>query len=228
VQVGVVEACKWGCSSLLAQRSRQDCEGSGVPCDVGGGRGGEEVGQVEFLRVLMRRVLGSLSLACGPCPVVPASSAPHEVGCLTSDPVSGSSAHRVRVPQPAASVVWRAGPDGARAAADAAVDTVSGGGGLLRLHKGMWVRVELLLAPGAPCLRITVAREAAAGDAEESAGMGDGGCGSGAMSEGESEDPDGGEGERGWEVLVEMQRVADDIACSLLPGSGRLVWRGCE
>lgn len=86
----------------------------------------------------------------------------------------------------------------------------------MRVLEGLWVRVELRQVNALPCLCVTVAREAAAPET----GGGE------AMSEEGSEDADGGGCEKGWEVLVEMQRMTDDIARHLVPGAGRLLWRG--
>lgn len=173
----------------------------------------------------MRRVLGSLSLACAASPAadkalegrLSSENAAPVAETLSSDAPTSTT----ETTETSTSVVWGALGNENEVTADGA----TGGGGLVRLHDGLWVRVELHeMLDASPCICIRVAQEAAAADAEMSR--------RGAVSEGGegSEDTDVGDviTEKGWEVLVEMQRMTDDIAGHLAPGIGRLLWRGCD
>jgi hypothetical protein len=197
VQTVAVEG-RWGAGALALLPRR--CGAGGAAGERRGGEGEEEL--LLPLLVVLRRVLGSISLArsCG-------SSEAAAPG-----PDCAPPAH-----------IWREIPDesGGRLSSGPSRDCDNGdagpggGGGLIPLPGGLWVRVEVRAGSASassshggearafdtgPCLRVTVAQE-------EGACAGDG------------------EGQMVCSLLHEVQRVADGVAASLVScDSAGLQW----
>jgi hypothetical protein len=193
VQAVTVEGC-WGGKELASVLGSSDTAGGVAGCD--GGEGAEGM-----MLVVMRRVLGSISLArsCGSC---------HQQTASGSD--CPSLAH-----------VWREIADESQGRpreqrGDGGIGHVGAGGsgGLIPLPGGLWVRVEVgtvstsahssngtvcQIFDAGSCLRVTVAQEDGPGAVE-------------------------GDDQMVCRVVHEVQRVADGVAASLSLKPGGLQW----
>ena len=193
VQAVTVEGC-WGAAALASVPGSSDTDRVGPGelghCGVAGCDGGE--GAEGMLLVVMRRVLGSISLARS---------------CGSHEPLaSGSDC-------PSLAHVWREiadesqGRPGEGQGGDGGIGHVGAGGsgGLIPLPGGLWVRVEVgkfstsahsgngtacQISHAGSCLRVTVAQEDGPGAVE-------------------------GDGQIVRRVVHEVQRVADGVAASL-------------
>jgi hypothetical protein len=213
--------------------------------DFTGGLGGEDGLEQEerLLRVVMRRVLGLLSLArgCTSHSCGTSSSLTHALGdegaCVSRAAVAAQARGRQKCEKdgegPANSsdyseaLVWRDTGADRRPLQDlrARVAGIGSAGGLVPVRRGLWIRVETVASRvEAPFLRITVAREEDV-DGQESSGEGV------AMERCEGAGPFPSKESYSAKNLVEgamhsVQQVADDVAARFMFGSVGLVWCG--
>lgn len=195
VQVVTVEGC-WDAAALASLPSCSDTAGGVAGDDAGEGAEG-------MLLVVMRRVLGSISLV--------------RSRGFRDEPV----ASRFDGPSPAH--VWREITDKSEGrpreerGGDGGLGPVGvgGSGGMIPLPGGLWVRVEVgraattsahssdgtvcQMSESGSCLRVIVAQEDGPGVVES-------------------------DGQMICSVVNEVQRVADGVAASLSLKSGRLLW----
>lgn len=206
VQAVTVEGC-WVAAELASVPGSSDTAGRVVGCD--GGEGAEGM-----LLVVMRRVLGSISLArsCGSHEPLASITASRD----TNQPLASRDTHQPSASGshcPSLAHVWREiadeseGRPRAGQGGDGSVGHVGAGGsgGLIPLPGGLWVRVEVgtvsasahssngticQISNAGSCLRVTVAQEEGPGAVDSDDQM-------------------------VCRVVHEVQRVADGVAASL-------------